>query len=108
MVKKLSAPWRITFDTNPDLCNIKCVMCEEHSIHAKPKRTSNDRIMDFEIIKKVLENTHNNGLREIIPSTMGAKIVASAVFLDFGITDAITDKHRKYPASFVIPIKKEL
>jgi hypothetical protein len=44
----------------------------------------------------------------IIPSTMGAKIVASAVFLDFGITDAITDKHRKYPASFVIPIKKEL
>ncbi len=38
-----------------------------------------------------------------IPSTMGAKIVASAVFLDFGIVDAITDKHRKYPASFVIP-----
>lgn len=42
----------------------------------------------------------------VIPSTMGAKIVASAVFLDFGIVDAITDKHRKYPASYVIPIKK--
>ena len=42
----------------------------------------------------------------IIPSTMGGKIVASAVFLDFGIVDAITDKHRNYPASFVIPIKK--
>jgi len=41
-----------------------------------------------------------------VPSTMGSKIVASAVFLDFGITDAITDKHREYPASFVIPIKK--
>ncbi len=40
-----------------------------------------------------------------IPSTVGAKIVASAVFLDFGITDAITDKHREYPASFVIPVK---
>jgi Short C-terminal domain len=39
-----------------------------------------------------------------IPSTVGAKIVASAVFIDFGITDAITDKHREYPASFVIPI----
>ena len=37
-------------------------------------------------------------------STVGAKIVASAVFIDFGITDAITDKHRDYPASFVIPI----
>ena len=41
-----------------------------------------------------------------IPSTMGAKIVASALFLDFGIVDSITDKHRKYPASFVIPIQK--
>ena len=40
-----------------------------------------------------------------IPSTMGGKIVASAVFLDLGIVDAITDKHREYPASFVIPMK---
>lgn len=38
-------------------------------------------------------------------STLGAKIVASAVFLDLGIVDAITDKHRNYPSSFVIPIK---
>lgn len=41
-----------------------------------------------------------------IPSTMGGKIVASAVFLDFGIVDAMTDKHREYPASFVIPVAK--
>jgi hypothetical protein len=41
-----------------------------------------------------------------VPSTMGGKIVASAVFIDFGITDAITDKHREYPASYVIPVKK--
>lgn len=39
-----------------------------------------------------------------MPSTVGAKIVASAVFIDLGITDAITDMHREYPASFVIPI----
>lgn len=39
-----------------------------------------------------------------MPSTIGAKIVASAVFIDLGITDAITDKHREYPASYVIPI----
>ncbi len=39
-----------------------------------------------------------------IPSTMGGKIVASAIFLDFGIVDAITDKHREYPSSYVIPI----
>lgn len=43
-----------------------------------------------------------------IPSEMGAKIIASAVFLDFGITDAITDKHRKYPSSFVVPIQRRI
>ena len=41
-----------------------------------------------------------------VPSSMGGKIVASAVFLDFGIVDSITDKHREYPASYVVPIKK--
>ena len=41
-----------------------------------------------------------------VTSTMGTKIVASAIFLDFGIVDAITDKHRDYPASYVIPVKK--
>ena len=30
-----------------------------------------------------------------IASTIGAKIVASAVFIDLGIVDAITDKHRE-------------
>jgi hypothetical protein len=30
-----SAPWRITFDTNPDDCNLSCIMCEEHSIYSK-------------------------------------------------------------------------
>lgn len=41
-----------------------------------------------------------------IPSTMGSKIIASAVFLDFGIVDSITDKHREYPSSYVMPIRK--
>lgn len=41
-----------------------------------------------------------------IPSSMGSEIVASAVFLDFGITDAITDMHRNYPPSYVIPVTK--
>ena len=34
---------------------------------------------------------------ESVNSRMGGKIVASAVFLDFGIVDSITDKHREYP-----------
>ena len=41
-----------------------------------------------------------------VPSSMGSNIVASAVFLDFGIVDSITDKHREYPASYVVPVKK--
>ena len=41
-----------------------------------------------------------------IPSEMeGAKLGASVVFFDLGITDAITDKHRTYPSSFVIPVR---
>ncbi len=41
-----------------------------------------------------------------IPSEIeGAKLGASVVFFDLGITDAITDKHRTYPSSFVIPVQ---
>lgn len=49
-------------------------------------------------------NTEQRRAVGTMRSTMGAKLIASAAFLDFGITDAITDMHREYPASFVIPI----
>ncbi|NGX37680.1 MAG: hypothetical protein K1000chlam2_00842, partial [Chlamydiae bacterium] len=32
--KTKQGPWRITFDTNPDDCNMRCIMCEEHSIYS--------------------------------------------------------------------------
>ncbi len=38
-----------------------------------------------------------------VSSRIGAKLVASAVFLDLGIVDAITDKHRIYPVQIMIP-----
>lgn len=34
----------------------------------------------------------------------GGKMAASVVFLDLGITDAITDKHRTYQGNVVIPV----
>lgn len=41
-----------------------------------------------------------------IPSSIeGAKLGASVLFFDLGITDAITDKHRTYPPSYVIPVR---
>ena len=37
-----------------------------------------------------------------IPSTTSPKLAASIIFLDLGITDAITDKHREYPHTYVV------
>ena len=43
----------------------------------------------------------------VIPSTLeGGKLAGSVVFFDLGITDSITDKHRIYPSSFVVPVRK--
>ena len=42
----------------------------------------------------------------IASSIDAAKMGASVVIWDLGITDAITDKAREYPVSFVIPVKK--
>lgn len=65
-----------------------------------PIRRSDD------MLKYDCETSDGRKIVGAIPSTMGGKIIASAVFLDFGIVDAITDKHREYPASFVIPIAR--
>ncbi len=67
-------PWRITFDTNPDSCNIHCIMCEEHSEYSKKKRTCL-RIMDSSIVCGVVSSAASHGLREIIPSTMGEPLM---------------------------------
>ena len=71
---KLKGPWRITFDTNPDQCNLRCIMCEEHSNYNIDNK-SIIRIMDFEIIEEIIEDAVNYGLREIIPSTMGEPLL---------------------------------
>jgi hypothetical protein len=44
------------------------------------------------------------GFGNIASDMEGAKLGASVLFFDLGITDAITDKHRTYAASFVIPV----
>ena len=74
------APWRITFDTNPDTCNLRCVMCEEHSphSHAQALRRAEGRprrVMPFELIERVVADAAPRGLREIIPSTMGEPLL---------------------------------
>jgi hypothetical protein len=48
------------------------------------------------------ENESNVKSTGEIPSTISPKMAASIVFLDLGITDAITDKHREYPRTYVV------
>lgn len=79
-VDPLPGPWRITFDTNPDDCNLRCVMCEEHSVHSTlqdERRASGKkpRRMPVELIRRVLADAAGTGLREIIPSTMGEPLL---------------------------------
>ena len=49
-------------------------------------------------------NEGKTGIGGIASSIEGAKLGASVLFFDLGITDAITDKHRTYSASFTIPV----
>lgn len=79
-IKPLSVPWRITFDTNPDTCNLKCIMCEEHSpfsARQEERRASGapPRLMPIELIRQVMADTAGKGLKEIIPSTMGEPLL---------------------------------
>lgn len=73
-------PWRITFDTNPDQCNFKCIMCECFSPYSnvKEERIKSNipkRKMDINLIRQVLEQAQGTPLREIIPSTMGEPLL---------------------------------
>lgn len=78
---KLTTPWRITFDTNPDDCNLSCIMCEEFSSYSNLKqlRVKNGdprkRRMDFKIIEDVLKKIDTSELSELIPSTMGEPLL---------------------------------
>ena len=73
-------PWRITFDTNPDDCNLHCIMCEDHSPYSstQPDRLSAGlprRRMGIDLIRRVLAESVGTPLREIIPSTMGEPLL---------------------------------
>lgn len=75
-------PWRITFDTNPDECNLSCIMCEGFSklnpnSHRVKAQKYKPRRMPFEIIEQVVWNAWPFGLKEIIPSTMGEPLLYS-------------------------------
>lgn len=72
--------WRITLDTNPDYCNLKCIMCEDHSPYAlsfidRKKAGTLRPIMHPALLEKVIREAAAMGVREIIPSTMGEPLL---------------------------------
>lgn len=70
-------PWRVTFVTNPDDCNLHCLMCDGHSDLAQPagRRTAPPRRMDLALVRRVLDERRGAGLAEAIPSTMGEPLL---------------------------------
>lgn len=76
----LKKPWRITLDTNPDDCNLHCIMCEEHShFSSKQNKRKESKVfprrMSLEILQKVFREAKELGIREVIPSTMGEPLL---------------------------------
>lgn len=96
-VVPLPGPWRITLDTNPDTCNLRCIMCEEHSPHSTLQRERRAagrprRLMPLETIRRVISEAARHGLREVIPSTMGEPLL-------YAHFDEIVDLCREYGIS---------
>jgi len=64
-------PWRITFVTNPDKCNLACPLC-----FLRQKGSSFGMgEMDFGIVETILREYAPRGLQEVIPSTMGEPLL---------------------------------
>ena len=80
MQSEPTGPWRLTLDTNPDTCNLRCIMCEEHSPYSRSQHEREaagrqPRVMPLELVRRVVEEAAANGLRELIPSTMGEPLL---------------------------------
>ena len=72
--------WRITFDTNPNDCNLHCIMCEHHSRYStiEQKRINagkSKQRMNITLIESIIKASQNTALEEIIPSTMGEPLL---------------------------------
>jgi len=96
-IEQRPGPWRITFDTNPDTCNLRCVMCEEHSplgTRQAERRAAGKprRVMPIELARRIIAEGAANGLREVIPSTMGEPLL-------YEHFDAIIDLCREHGVS---------
>lgn len=81
--------WRLTLDTNPEDCNLNCIMCEEHSEFSNfkekllKKTGIKYRRMPKEWIPEIFAEAEKLGVQEIIPSTMGEPLLYKNINLFF-------------------------
>ena len=96
--KHLNTPvnfWRITIDTNPEDCNLKCIMCEEHSPYSDfipnlYKETGiKRRRMNIQTVRDLFKEAESLGVKEIIPSTMGEPLL----YKEFDEIFSLSQKH---------------
>ncbi|MBQ3676639.1 MAG: glycosyltransferase [Bacteroidales bacterium] len=74
----MPSPWRMTFITNPDKCNLHCKMCDTFSVDNRGRlKTDHRPEMDFSLVEKTVSALAPHGLKEIIPSTMGEPLLYS-------------------------------
>lgn len=77
--------WRLTLDTNPEDCNLHCIMCEEHSPYSNFKEELyrqtgvKRRRMSMETVREIFSQAKDIGVREIIPSTMGEPLLFDGI-----------------------------
>ena len=76
---------RITIDTNPEDCNLSCIMCEEHSPFSNFKQNlfnetgQRYRRMDPAKLDDIFSQAKKLGVKEIIPSTMGEPLLYKGI-----------------------------
>jgi len=66
-------PWRVTIDTNPDQCNLNCIMCDTHSIYNNSEYSR--KFMSRELLEKSIDEALSLRVKEIIPTTMGEPLL---------------------------------
>lgn len=85
--------FRITLGTNPEDCNLSCVMCEEHSPYSSFKQDLfaatgiRRRLMPKELIENLFEQASEFGVQEIIPSTMGEPLLYEHIDLIYDLAE---------------------
>jgi glycosyltransferase involved in cell wall biosynthesis/MoaA/NifB/PqqE/SkfB family radical SAM enzyme len=85
--------WRLTLDTNPEDCNLHCLMCEEHSPYStfipNLEKTSGlrSRRMDPAVIERIFREAKALDVKEIIPSTMGEPLLYKGIRKIFELSE---------------------